>query len=445
MLPLTQFVTTADDIQLAWSELGSGEPIVLERGWITHVELFWEDLAFRRFIESLARSHRVVRFDHRGMGLSDRKVAVPDVDAFVLDLESVIDGAGVERVVLWGSNFGGPAAVRYTARHSDRVSRLILDCSWARPEDLSASAETDRLHATMVQLMRVSPDPALAYTSYLADPAPEQRHEHRVERARKSIAPEMLAELYSRIGNMNVELDAATIDVPTLVLHRRDGWVPLAAGRRLASTIRNAQFVGLDGASTNLWEGDSNSALRAITSFLGVPEAEVEAPAPRGVMVLMLTDLVASTATTVRLGDREAQPLQRFHDETVRAALRSHGGFEFAQTGDGIFSRFSSAAAALGCAQQIQKEFTLRNQQLTESLFVRIGLNAGEPITDEEAMFGAAIPKTERVCGAANAGEILVTPVVLGLVEGKDFQFHDRGEHLLKGFDAPVRLYQLDF
>ena len=171
------------------------------------------------------------------MGLSDRKVAVPDVDAFVLDLESVIDGAGLERVVLWGSNFGGPIAVRYAARHSDRVSRLILDCSWARPEDLSGSAEADRLHATMIELMRVSPDPALAYTSYLADPTPEQRHEDRVERARKSIEPEMLAELYGRIGNMNVEADAARINVPTLVLHRRSGWVPFAAGRRLASAI----------------------------------------------------------------------------------------------------------------------------------------------------------------------------------------------------------------
>jgi pimeloyl-ACP methyl ester carboxylesterase len=441
---LTQFVKTADDIQLAWSELGSGEPLVLERGWITHVELFWEDFTFRRFLDALARSHRVVRFDHRGMGLSDREVAVPDLDALVLDLESVIDRAGRERVVLWGSNFGGPVAVRYTARNSDRVSRLILDCSWARPEDLSASAEADRLHATMIQLMRVSPDPALAYTSYLADPAPEQRHEDRVERARKSIAPEMLAELYGRVGNMNVEADAARIDVPTLVLHRREGWVPLAAGRRLASAISGAQFVGLDGASTNLWEGDANTALRAITGFLGAPNAEVETRALHGVVVLMLTDLVASTANTVRLGDKEAQPLQRFHDATVRAALRSHDGVEFAHTGDGIFARFSSAAAALRCARKIQEEFALRNQQQTESLFVRIGLNAGEPITDEETMFGAAIPKAERVCGAANAGEILVTPVVLGLVEGKDFQFHDRGEHHLKGFDAPLRLYGLD-
>ena len=162
-------------------------------------------------------------------------------------------------------------------------------------------------------------------------------------------------------------------------------------------------------------------------------------------MVLLLTDLVASTATTVRLGDKEAQPLQRFHDQTVRTALRRHGGFEVTHTGDGIFARFSSATSALHCARQIQEEFRIRNQQRAESLFVRIGLNAGEPIADEKEVFGAAIPKTERVCGAANAGEILVTPVVLGLVEGKGFQFQDRGEHLLKGFEAPVRLHQLDW
>jgi class 3 adenylate cyclase/alpha-beta hydrolase superfamily lysophospholipase len=447
----TRFVTTPDGVRLAWTEHGSGQPLVLSRGWITHVELSWADPAFRRFIEALAQSTRVVRFDHRGMGLSDRKVGVPDLEALVTDLATVIDVvASGEPVVLWGSLFGGPAAVRYTARSADRVSRLILDTTWARPSDVVNEGATP-VASGVVDGIRASPDPEplLAYASYLSDPNPEARHEERIERVRKSIAPDLLADLYSSIGSMDVEQDATRLTVPTLVLQRTECFIPLAAGQRLACTAPDAQLVALPGRSGNLWEGDTAGSLEAITEFLGLPPTAAQASPARGrgaVAVLLMTDLVESTSVTARLGDEAAQSLQAFHDEVVRQAVAGHGGVECDHTGDGILARLDSAAEAVRCAEQIQVQFADRNRNEEVPLFVRVGLNAGEPLPragEGDKVFGTAVQKTARVCAAAGPAEVLVAPVIRALVEGKGFTFEDRGEHDLKGFAEPIRLYAL--
>lgn len=440
---LTRFLSTEDGVRLAWAEHGAGDPLVLARGWITHVELSWEDLPFRRFIEELARSLRVVRYDHRGMGLSDRDVPVPDLDTLVSDLEAVVDAADAERVVLWGSLFGGPIAIRYAARHPERVSKLVLDTTWVRPVDLQSDPEVDRLTVNMIEMMRVSPGPALATYSYLSDPAPESRHEDRVERVRKSIAPDMLADLYHSVADMDVEQEAATLDVPTLVLHRRECSLPMVAGQRVASTIKGAQFCGLDGQSTNLWEGDAGAALGTMARFLDLAPPEAAIPEARGIAVLLMTDLVGSTDATGRLGDAGFQPLQQFHDDAVRAAIAAHGGTEASHTGDGISAHFGSAVGAVRCARDVQAAFAERNEGGHEPLHVRIGINAGEPLEGTGEMF-TPVQKVARVCAAASSGEVLVTPVVRALVEGKGFTFDDRGEHELKGFAEPVRLYALE-
>jgi class 3 adenylate cyclase len=251
----------------------------------------------------------------------------------------------------------------------------------------------------------------------------------------------MLADLYLSIGEMDVAEDAAALRVPTLVLHRRECSIPLAAGQRLASLIRDAHFVGLDGRSTNIWEGDAQAPLNAMVTFLDLPRPEFAPPEARGITVLLMTDLVESTAVTALLGDAGAEPLQRFHDQVVRDALAEHGGVETAHTGDGILARFASAAGAVRCAQQIQARFAERNADDDQPLYVRIGLNAGEPMGEGGELFGAAVQKVARVCAATGAEEILVTPVVRALVEGKGFVFDDRGEHTLKGFGDPVVLH----
>jgi class 3 adenylate cyclase len=441
----TRFVTTPDGIRLAWTELGSGPPLVLSRGWITHVELSWEDQAFRRFIEVLAQSMRIIRFDHRGMGLSDRDVPLPSIEDLVTDLVAVIDVAVEGEATVWGSLFGGPTALRYAATHPDRISRLILDTTWARPADLMVETNIakGRQYYELIRALP-EPEPAMAFGSYLADPAPEMRHEERVERARRSIDPEMLRDLYFSIGTFDVEQDAAAVRAPTLVLHKTESFVPLAAGQRLATTVPGAEFVTVRGQSSNLWEGDTAPTLNAIAQFLDFGPVAALASDRAAVVVLLMTDLVESTSVTSRLGDDAAQPLQAFHDLTVRTALAEHGGVECDHTGDGILARFNSAAEAVRCAERIQARFGARNIHEDVELCVRIGLNAGEPIQSEgDKVFGSAVQKTARVCAAAGPTEVLVAPVVRALVEGKSFRFEDRGEHQLKGFSETIHLYAL--
>ena len=155
------------------------------------------------------------------------------------------------------------------------------------------------------------------------------------------------------------------------------------------------------------------------------------------------TDVEGSTALTQRLGDAKARDLLREHERIVREALKSHGGSEVKTMGDGFMTSFSSATKALECAIAIQRAFAGRNESAPEPIRVRIGLNAGEPIAEDEDLFGTAVNRAARITAEAKGGEILVANVVRELAEGKDFLFADRGEANLKGFDEPVRLYEV--
>jgi len=166
-------------------------------------------------------------------------------------------------------------------------------------------------------------------------------------------------------------------------------------------------------------------------------------PAPSGPLTVLFTDVEGSTALTQRLGDAKARDLLREHERTVREALKSHGGSEVKTMGDGFMASFSSATKALECAIAMQRALAEHNEEAEEPIMVRVGLNAGEPIAEDEDLFGTAVNRAARITATAKGGEILVANVVRELAEGKDFLFADRGETNLKGFDEPVRLYEV--
>jgi len=451
----TSFVTTADGVRIAWSEIGSGPPIVLVRGWITHLELTWAEPAFRDFILELATSHRVVRFDTRGSGLSDRDIAYPGLDDLVLDVEAVIDAADTdgEEIVLWGSTFGGPIAVAYAARHPERVERIVLDGTYASGRD-AWPPERSRSIASILSTVREDPEAAYAALSYMTNPEPSTRHEARVDRVMQSIAPDLLLHYYGLAVDFDVRDEAAALQCPTLVLHRRGTRViPFDTGRELAASIPKARFVGLEGSGHNLWEEPAAPALRAFAEFIGAPAPSIvgagpATPAPRApdpaLVTIMFTDIYASTSLTGRLGDAAAQELVHFHDAAVDAALTEHGGRAVKHTGDGILAQFPSTSGALACAITIQERFDARNEEQPDSpLLVRIGLNAGEPIAERGDVFGTVVQLASRLCAGAEPGGIVVATVVRELAAGKGFQFTDLGEAALRGFPEPVRRYEL--
>ena len=217
----------------------------------------------------------------------------------------------------------------------------------------------------------------------------------------------------------------------------------MATTRRVAGLIKDSRVAFID----NVFEG----VLLAQRFFEGdIPDltepasVQTATPPEAGAMrTILFTDVEGSTALTQRLGDARARDLLREHERIVREALKAHGGSEVKTMGDGFMASFSSATKALDCAIAMQRAFAEHNESAEEPIMVRIGLNAGEPIAEDEDLFGTAVNEAARITAAAEGGEILVSDVVRQLVKGKDFLFADVGERQLKGFDEPVRLYEV--
>jgi class 3 adenylate cyclase len=245
-------------------------------------------------------------------------------------------------------------------------------------------------------------------------------------------------------ADAKVDVSGALPDVkqPTLVLqHGGIPFPPIDTAQDIASRIPDARLVVLEGT----WRDFKiETALTAIDEFLNEgEESEESALAAGDVHTILFTDVEGSTALTQRLGDAKARELLREHERTVREALKSHGGSELKTTGDGFMASFSSATRALECSIAMQRAFAAHNESAEEPILVRVGLNAGEPIAEDEDLFGTAVNLAARICGHAQAGQILASNVVQELAAGKGFVFTDQGEATLKGFEKPVRLFEV--
>jgi class 3 adenylate cyclase len=186
------------------------------------------------------------------------------------------------------------------------------------------------------------------------------------------------------------------------------------------------------------------AVLAAIDEFLGEGEEAAAGAAPSGLVTILFTDMEGSTTLTQRLGDAKAQEVLRTHNRVVRDALKAHSGSEIKHTGDGIMASFTSASRALECAIAIQRALAQHNESNPETpIRVRIGLNAGEPVAEEEDLFGTAVQLAARIAAKAEGEEILVSDTLRGLVAGKGFLFSDRGDVALRGFEDPVRLFEV--
>jgi pimeloyl-ACP methyl ester carboxylesterase len=445
-MPVTvQFATTADGVRIAYSEDGAGPTLVLVRGWISHLELMWAEPGFRAFFEALARRFRVIRFDARGNGLSQRDVSRPDLDDLVADLEAVMDASGTETCLLWGSSFGGPIAIAYAARHPDRVNRLVLEGTYPTWAD-SRTPQQRRAIVDLLRMLDSSPGMASTAISYVTDPAPGTRHEERSRRILASIEPDYLGYLYVLAAKLDVRDEVASLKVPTLVMHARDSQIfPSQDARQLAAAITGAEYVELPGAQHNPWEGQGDTAVEAVCRFAGVAPVRTASTVRRRVSVVMFTDIVESTATADRYGDDVAAAIGRAHDTIVASAARAFGGDVIKYTGDGALLRFSTASAALDAATAIVTEAGVLDESGEFPAFrVRVGLSAGEPSEEGGDLHGSVVNLAARVCDAAEGNTAMVTGAVRDLAVGRGFRFEDRGVAELKGFAEPVRLFRLE-
>ena len=445
MEPRIQYAQTTDGVSIAYWTLGQGEPLVhLPWAGVSHLQLDWEYPEYRLWYERLAERRMLVRYDSRGTGMSDRQAPDFSVEGFMLDLEAVTNSLRLDRIALLGLVHSGIVASIYAARHPERVSHLLLWCSYARASDyLESSPELQVLRAaagkdwdTYIELAASlnlgwsEGEQARKFSAYL----------------RECFTQEFYNKLIGSLQDFNVSNLLLQLTVPTLILHRRQVVFPkVDIARGLASRIPGARLALFEGTSGVPFLGDTDPVIAAVDEFLdeGAEAAAAPGLAADDVHTILFTDIEGSTALTQRLGDAKARDLLREHERMVREALKAHGGSEVKTMGDGFMASFSSATKALGCAISMQRAFADHNESAEQPILVRIGLNAGEPIAEDDDLFGRAVNEAARITAAAMGGEILVSNVVRELAKGKDFLFADRGEANLKGFDEPVRLYEL--
>jgi class 3 adenylate cyclase len=438
MEPRIQYAKTKDGVSIAFWTMGEGAPFVVMPGMYSHIQLEWQNRDVRRWYEGLAEKRRLVRYDGRGTGLSDREVTDYSLDARLLDLEAVVDHLELESFALWGYHDSGPVAIAYAARCPQRVSHLVLWCTWAKTADPPwVRARNELLRKDWEMYTETSARGVLGWSA-------DEEARWLAATIRESVTPDAVLASSEAADEFDVTDLLGQVTRPTLVLHRRQlRWPEVDVARGLASRIPDARLALLEGTSWVPFWGDTESVLRAVNEFLGEGEEAAARAAPSGLVTILFTDVEGSTALTQRLGDAKARDLLRQHERMVRNALKSHGGSELKTMGDGFMASFSSATRALESAIAMQRAFAAHNESAPEPILVRVGLNAGEPVAEEKDLFGTAVNLAARICGHAEAGQILASDVVRQLVAGKDFLFADRGEAALKGFDEPVRLFEV--
>ncbi len=435
-----RFCTSADGTRIAYATYdgGSGTPLIRVPAWFVTQELAWRAPDLRAFTEGLAQGRRLVSFDRRGMGASQREVDDVGLDAQLRDLTATVDHLGLEQFDLEGHSDGAAVTAAYAAQHPERISRLVLygpyprgEDGW-RPEAARSVLELIRTNWSLARRM-------LADIS-LSNASPEMRRVA-VDTLREAVSPEVAAKYVQFWTSFDVSSLLPRVQAPALVLHPPAGRTLINASRAVAALIPDARLVVLEGES---YQANCEETVQLVRQFLDEGRAQPPPAEPGGLVTILFTDMESSTALRQRLGDEKAQELVRAHNAIVREALNAHGGSEIKHTGDGIMASFGSASRGLECAVAIQRGVAAYVDERPEApLGVYIGLNAGEPIAEEADLFGTSVDLAKRICDEAEPGQILASNVVRELSAGKGFLFSDQGETELRGFEDPVRLYEV--
>lgn len=437
-----QFCTTSDGVQIAFSVLGEGYPLVLVPGWVSHIELDMEEGSpIRESVEQLAGQFTLIRYDKRGTGLSDRGTSDFGLEPRLKDLDAVLGRLNLSRYAMRGMSEGGPVAIAHAVRYPDRVSHLILQGTYAH---LGRSETTEAL----VALIGAEWGLGSATMASLFVPSAGKDIQDRFVRYQREAATRVDAAAMLRA---NVDTDVrdllARVQAPTLVIHSEtDKAVPFEHARRLAGSIPNATLAQYKGDHAPIGQYEQINAM--IAEFVRPASAAPaqHATTASGLLTVMFTDIEASTTMTRRLGDDGAQQVLHAHNDIIRQALRENAGTEIKHTGDGIMASFATASSALTCASSIQRAFDEHNERDPESrVRVRIGLNAGEPVAEDGDLFGTAVQLAARICSRAEPGQVLAANVVRELAAGKQFLFADHGDVVLRGFEDPVHVYELSW
>jgi class 3 adenylate cyclase len=441
--PETRYARSGD-VHIAYQVTGDGPiDLVYVPPFVSHVELAWGVPSSVRLIERLSSIARLIRFDKRGTGMSDRVEGVPTLETRMDDVRAVMDAVGSDEAAVLGASEGGPMSALFAATYPERCWALILfgtfacerqapDYPWGVTDDESR-AELDAMSAWG------TPEHAREVAEQLHPDADDEEKAAFTTLIRQSASPGAAAALVRMNHEIDVRGVLGAIHVPTLILYRSGDHPFIVNGSRyLAEHIPHAASVELPGTEHAMAAGNTPAVLDEIEQFLQVAwegRQVAEAEPERVLATILFTDIVGSTALAAEIGDRRWRELLTEHHGLIRRELARSRGRELDTAGDGFFASFDGPARAIRCASRISE--AVRDLGID----IRAGLHTGECEVIDGKVGGIAVHIGARVASAASAGEVLVSSTVKDLVAGAGIEFGDRGEVELKGVPGEWRLF----
>jgi class 3 adenylate cyclase len=430
VLPATRYALNGD-VSIAYQVMGDAPiDLVMVPGVISHVEFFHETPGYTAFLKRLSEFARVITFDKRGQGLSDRVSGAPSLEERMDDVRAVMDAVGSQRAAVMGFSEGSAMSVLFAATYPERTSKLLLFGGF------SLSTTAGDLEAQINERLKTWGTGGWLKTSWPSLVAKPQGIEVLAKIERLSASPGAIKAIALLNAKIDVRPILSSIRIPTLVLHRTgDLQVPIEAGRALAGQIPDAKFIEYPGDDHVFWSGDVEEFLGDIEEFVTGSRDRSSVEVERVLATVLFTDIVDSTRSAAAMGDHAWRRLLDNHDAIARQTVEKFRGNLIKTTGDGILATFDGPGRAVRCALA----FSAAAGQA--GLPLRAGLHTGEIELRDRDVGGIAIHAAARVMAQAHANEVLVSRVVTDLVAGAGLKFAERGSHELKGIPGKWDLF----
>jgi pimeloyl-ACP methyl ester carboxylesterase/class 3 adenylate cyclase len=429
-LPVTRYALSGD-VSIAYQVMGDGPvDMILIPGFMSHIEFQHELAGWTAFLRRLSKFARVVTFDKRGQGLSDRISDAPSLEQRMDDVRAIMDAVGSKRATLFGHSEGCAMSALFGATYPERVSKLILCGGYGRRRDLPDNfeelmRERVKLWGTGAMMKRVAPSVA-ANADAVAQFAKFER---------LSASPGAVKSFMWLNAQIDVSSILPTVRVPTLVIHRqKDIIVPVDLGRELAAQIHDAKFE-YPGGDHAFFTGDVEMLLGDIEEFVTGHRDSSSGDLERVLSTVLFTDIVDSTRSAAAIGDQAWRRLLDSHDQLAIQTVAKHRGILVKSTGDGILATFDGPGRAVRCPLA----FGAAAKQI--GLPLRAGLHTGEIELRGRDVGGVAVHAAARVMALSQPDEVLVSRVVTDLVAGAGLKFAERGPHELKGLPGRWDLF----
>jgi pimeloyl-ACP methyl ester carboxylesterase len=428
-LPETRYALSGD-VNIAYQVMGDGPvDIIMVPGFMSHIEFRHELPGQTAFLRRLSSFARVVTFDKRGQGLSDRVSDAPSLEQRMDDVRAIMDAIGSQRATLFGHSEGCAMSALFAATYPERVSRLILFGGYVKRSDMNIAEVVEqrvKVWGTGAMLKRLAP-------SLAADPAAVAQF---AKFERLSASPGAVKSFTMLNYQIDVSSILPAVRVPTLVLHRQgDLQIPVEHGRELAARIPDAKFIEYPGGDHTYATGDVEAVLGDIEEFITGHRESSSLDFERVLATVLFTDIVDSTRSAAAMGDQAWRRMLDSHDQLAIQTVEKHRGTLVKSTGDGILATFDGPGRAVRCALA----FGTASQQI--GLPLRAGLHTGEIEIRGRDIGGIAVHAAARVMAQSQASEVLVSRVVTDLVAGAGLKFAERGSYELKGLPGRWDLF----